>query len=731
VLSVLLSFPAYLTLKVNLFNSMSLRLFRLWLAAVICGAGSVFAQPIPSSVTPEAVSPAPRPMATPSSATKSDDEKMVPLLVLADVPIDDALHLLEELTGKSIIRPATLPAAPTIALNVRRPMPRSEAVLILESVLSINGIGVVPLGDKLLKVVALGQVKMEAPTLISGSALDLPPSGRMAAKFFQLEFLQGSEFMQQLPQILTQAVMGGVVLFDRANAVLITDTVSNLQRVEILLKQVDHPNAAMLKPKFYSLKFSKASDIVQKLQAILQSPKMIAQVGLNSSTTLSADDRTNQVIIVADSRLHAMFDDLIDKLDTKGDSNTHTEVIHLKAADSKILAPLLMNLISGQAAAAQKAGQQAQRGAQAAAMPTPTPVAPNTPAAAQQAAAQGRLARTLAGASGGDAAAEFSSLITIISDDRINALVVNGTTDDQRLILELVDKIDVILPQVRIEVIIADVTLDDTDVTGIDALGLQLDSNRLVGITAGVAGNANFIQSSAGGAGTYATLKPMPGGNFFGYSLTGIIGLASTAHKGKALILSSPVIVTSHNKKATIFSGEQRPSISGYLNTGTVSSTAGGGFQSNVQQQQIGITLEVTPLIGDDFSVQLALKTTVEEPLPDVIIDGNAQPHTLRRTTDSYVTAKSGEIIVLGGLQKTTDTYNTTRLVPIPIIGDLLGSRKKVKSRTDLIFFLRPLVLTNTEADNAEFLKRLDGMPHKDDVNRMLNPDAPAGKQKQ
>jgi general secretion pathway protein D len=699
---------------------MSLRLLRLWLAAVTCGAGFVFAQPTPP---PSATGAAPAVPLLPT-ARKADSE-LLPSLQLADAPIDAVLDLLEMLTGRTVVRPQSLPPA-TYTLQRKTPIPKDEAILVLETLLSLNQVGVVPLGDKLLKVVALAQVKMEAPALIPGSTLDLPPSGRVAAKFFQLEFLQSSELMQQLPQILTQGMGGGVVLFDRANAVLITDTISNLQRVELLLKQIDRPNAAMLKPKFYPLKFAKASDIVQRLQAILQGQKMAAQVGMNSTTTLSADDRTNQVIIVADARLYAMFDDLIDKLDTKGDSNTHTEVFRLKAADCKTLTTLLNSLVNGEATAAQKAGQQSQRGAQAAAMPTPTPVAPNAPAAAQQAAAQSRLARAL-GASGGDVAAEFSPYITIIADDRTNAIVVNGTVDDLRLIHELVDKMDVILQQVRIEVIIADVTLDDTNTTGIDALGLQITNNKLVGISAsgptfGLSGQA--ASGSTTGT-TYATLAP--GGRLFGYSLTGILGLTTTPRKGKTQILSSPTIVTSHNKKAQIFVGEQRPSISGYLNTGTATTTVGGGYQSNVQQQKIGITLTVTPLIGDDGSVQLDITTSVEEPLQDVVIDGNSQPHTSERTTQSYVTAKSGEIIVLGGLQKTTDATSTSRLGPIPIIGDLLGTRSKAKHRTDLIFFLRPMVLTNTPADNDEFIKRLDGMPHKDEVKRMLDPNAPVG----
>ena len=708
---------------------MSLRLLRLWLAAVICGAGTVFAQPAPTPVMPEAMPPGTRPMAAPAVAKTADGE-ILPSLQLADADVGAVLDLLEMLTGRTILRPQSLPAVQGITLQIKKPIPKSEAILALETVLSLNQVGVVPLGDKFLKIVALAQAKMEAPTLISGSTLDLPPSGKIAAKFFQLDFLQSSELMQQLPQILNQGMAGGVVLFDRANAVMITDTISNLQRVELLLKQVDHPNAAMVRPKFYSLKFAKASDIVQRLQAILQGQKMAAQVGMNSTTTLSADDRTNQVIIVADSRLYPMFDDLIDKLDVKGDSNTHTEVIHLKAADSKTLAPLLTNLINGQATAAQKAGQQSQRGVQAAGMPTPG--APNAPAAAQQAAQQAAAARArqLGTPGTGEVTAEFSSMITLFSDDRTNSIVVNGTPDDLRLIHELVDQMDIILPQVRIEVIIADVTLDDTDTTGIDALGLQITNNKLVGISAsgptfGLSGPAAAGSTTGSG---FATLSP--GGMLFGYSLTGILGLNTTPRKGKTQILSSPTIVTSHNKKAQIFVGEQRPSISGYLNTGTTSTTVGGGYQSNVQQQKIGITLTVTPLIGDDGSVQLDITTSVEEPLQDVVIDGNSQPHTSERTTQSYVTAKSGEIIVLGGLQKTTDSTSTSRLGPIPIIGDLFGTRTKAKHRTDLIFFLRPMVLTNTPADNDEFIKRLDGMPHKEEVKNMLAPEtSAAGKQ--
>jgi general secretion pathway protein D len=75
---------------------------------------------------------------------------------------------------------------------------------------------------------------------------------------------------------------------------------------------------------------------------------------------------------------------------------------------------------------------------------------------------------------------------------------------------------------------------------------------------------------------------------------------------------------------------------------------------------------------------------------------------------------KSGEFIVLGGLQRTSRSHTTSRLGPIPIIGDLLGSRSRGTQRTDLVFFLRPYILTNTPEDNAPAYKQMENMPEKD-----------------
>ena len=162
-----------------------------------------------------------------------------------------------------------------------------------------------------------------------------------------------------------------------------------------------------------------------------------------------------------------------------------------------------------------------------------------------------------------------------------------------------------------------------------------------------------------------------------------------------------PAVTTTHNKEATIFVGESRPVI-----TGSTVAAQTGQITSTVSQRDIGIQLKVLPLIGKDGAVQLQVSQSVEDILGSTILDGNDQPIIGRRTTDSYVSAMSGEIVVLGGLQRTISTKSTSRLGPIPFLGDLFGSSTVLEEKQELIIFLRPYVLNNTAVDNLDAISR-------------------------
>ncbi|NBX35061.1 type II secretory pathway, component PulD, partial [bacterium] len=192
---------------------------------------------------------------------------------------------------------------------------------------------------------------------------------------------------------------------------------------------------------------------------------------------------------------------------------------------------------------------------------------------------------------------------------------------------------------------------------------------------------------------------------------------------------SVPAVTTTHNKEATIFVGESRPVI-----TGSTTAATTGQVTSTVSQRDIGISLKVLPLIGKDGSVQLQVTQQVEDILGEVTLDGNQQPIIGRRQTDSFVSARSGEVVVLGGLQRRQQTKQTNRLGPIPFLGDLLGSSKDNDQRTELVIFLRPVVLNNSAVDNLDALSRIDASPMKEDVRKVIDktipPYAPAAEAK-
>ncbi len=610
------------------------------------------------------------------------------------------LDLYERWSGRTLIRPASLPPA-TFTLNLDKPLPKSEALRALETLLNRNGIGLAPLGERFTLVSQLNLIRADTPELITGSTLGLPPSGRVAAKIFTLSFLRVGEFVPQLAPLQNPAIATQPSVFEKSNSLLIVESVANLQRIETLIAELDRPSSAGLAVKAYTLSFAKASDVATKLRTLLGGP-LSAQIG--TSTTYQPDDRTNQLLLISDPREHAFFDDLVARLDVRADPSTRSEVIFLKHADALQVEALLAKLVSGQNTAAQRSGAAANRlasrnnaAANEGAPPVPTPAAP--------AAAANALATVNS--------EEFSSLLTIVADERSNAIVVAGTPDDIRLVASLVNRLDVLLAQVRIEVVIAEVNLNDGASSGIDALGLRVEDNKLTGFLASGPGGTIGGIGAAGAAG-FATSTG------YGQNLTAAIGLSSTPRKDRSTILSVPTIVTTHNKEAEIFVGETRPVITG-TTTGASGAATGLTTSSTVSQQQIGITLRVLPLIGSTGTVQLEIEQNVQDILGTVEIDGNEQPRVGERRTTSFVSAANGDIIVLGGLQRTSDSRNSNRLGPIPFIGDLFGRRSREKTRSELIFFLRPVILTNTELDNIEALERIDSGPQSERIREVLD----------
>jgi general secretion pathway protein D len=137
----------------------------------------------------------PTPPAPPPPAPKPEDRwgnESVGLIRIPDLGTNEILEMLENLTGKAIMRKQNLPAV-KITFYSQGPMTRREAILAIESLLSINGVAITEVGEKFLKAVPAPNSNNEVPIMITGSTLDLTPSEQIYTKFFYLDYLTTQE----------------------------------------------------------------------------------------------------------------------------------------------------------------------------------------------------------------------------------------------------------------------------------------------------------------------------------------------------------------------------------------------------------------------------------------------------------------------------------------------------------------------------------------------------------
>lgn len=721
-----------------------------WLAAVALLAGAAFAQTPP---------PAPEPAAeTPISlygleATNPDG--IEPAMKLSGMPLVHVLSTLESLTGRLIVRPQALPT-PEITFDSRGQITRRDAVLALETLLSLNGIAVTPMGEKFIKVVASGNVRTEVPELIVGSLRDRAPSGRIVSKLFRLQHLDLNAFQQQVQPFLNPA-FGSFVPFQNTNTVLVTDTVANLQRLEYVIGEVDKPRNIVT--KFYTLKFAQAQQVAEKIRSMIEStraafnrssgqtgggggapvpqpgqpmPPPAAALGgggdsgisnalLSSSVSLNFDERTNQIILVSDPTSVPFFDNLIEKLDVQADPSTQIAVIQLQHANAGEIVGILSSFISGatqsRSSTAQRNTAQQNRntrnqqtglrntfGTQQQQNQNRNQAQPN-----QFGAVGGLPNPTAAGAGAGERTSQFSEGMSVISDDRSNAIVASGTQDDLNLLRELIKQLDVVLPQVQIDVLIVSATLDDTVQRGIDLFsGVEVVNNKITKI-----GNV----SAFGGGLTLSSLVPLGGGKFSG---TG--ALKPTNEFSKVRVLSNPTITTTHNQQATIIVGDSVPIVTSSIDDATGSSSI--ATRNSYTYQDVGLQLQVTPLIGSDGSVQMQIDQSADEITIADTSSTNGNPPISRRQAQSFITVKDGEIIVLGGLQKRSTSRGRSGypiLSEIPLLGNFFSTHKNNEGRTEVMFFIQPHVLLNTDRANAVGQKAVDESTLKREVRIRLD----------
>jgi general secretion pathway protein D len=267
-----------------------------------------------------------------------------------------------------------------------------------------------------------------------------------------------------------------------------------------------------------------------------------------------------------------------------------------------------------------------------------------------------------------------------------------------KTIKQIVSQLDIVLAQVLIEAVIISVTLTDSRDLGISYLQHPQNSGKFTGV--GAVNNNNFLQANnfSGINGVTNASGALPQGfsylMSFGQDLD--VTVTAAASDSRAKILQRPRIQTSHNEPASLFVGESRP----YPTSSYYGGGAYGGY-SSIQQLQIGVTLEVTPLINQDGLVVLDIHNKIDSFEGNVTIQNVGDvPVTSSKEASAKVSVRDHDTIILGGLIE-TDKNKANSGVPflmdLPLLGYLFRSSHTDGTRQELVVLIRPTVLPTPE----------------------------------
>lgn len=554
----------------------------------------------------------------------------------------------------------------------------------------------------LLKVVPEADAKLQAGTVSVG---EVPTrNDQVMTQIFTLRHENPNNLVTVLRPLIT--ANNTINASPGTNTLVITDYADNLQRLGKIIAALDQPSLTDF--EVIPLKHAIASDLAVLVQRLADTsaagaatPGAAVAAGGTSSGTVLAEPRSNSLIIRAPNAARlAMMRATIERLDrpnAAGGPAGNLWVVHLKNAEATRLATVLRAAFGGGAAAAAGAT---------------TSAAPLTQAPAGMTATPSPQATAPVSASAAPSTGGF-----IQADPATNSLIITASEPLYRQVRAMIDQLDTRRAQVYIESMIVEVSGDNAADFGFQWQGIvgnKGDTNLLAAGTNFSTGGSNIIQLQTGAlTGTAKLGEGINVGlirNFGGqYALASIArALQSQTNTN---IVSTPNQITLDNEEAQIVVGSNVPFITGqYTNTGSATTSP---FQT-IERKDVGLTLRVKPQVGEGGTVRMAIFLESSS-VSDKVAPGtsNAGPSTNKRQIQSQVVVDDGGIIVLGGLIE--DRYvegasGVPLLSDIPVLGGLFRSESRTKNRTNLMVFLRPIVLRDGGSADKLSLDRYDLM---------------------
>lgn len=642
--------------------------------------------------------------------------------------VSEVLTVYEKLTGKRLIRDSNL-AGPELSIMVNDPVPRQEAVSLIESSLLLNGYTLVPVDSKTVKILGPSRPPRSEGLPLYLEESQLPQDGDKIVSFYQpLRFLSPSEAVSIVQGVVQLNAYGSLVAVPNTSALVITEKTPIIRKAIALLQVVDREPSQII-TEFIPLQRANAEKVVETLNQMFgevsgggggaaQQPQggqpqgAVVSTGgnihlLSGKAEFIAEKRTNRILMIVKAENYKYLRELIAKLDqpVQTDQPLIRPLNYISVGD---LFPVLVDMLKGKD---DKDSKDSSAGT-AKSQPTPQNQPQANPMGTGGTSAGGTVANTPDKLS--DVSAQNppqSATIgatSIIGDSSGNSIIVYGPPDSKAKAAQIIDLLDRRPKQVYLAAVIGQMELNDE---------LEYGASWFAKINTG--GSNNLIGAAVNGSIAGVLTNLVTSGltnaiNAFPSSLTGLTvygaiaqGVSTYARAleatGKFRVLSRPVVYTSNNKKAVIFNGQNVPVPSQTQTT----SLAGGNqlgntIQANITYVPAVLKLEVIPLINADKEVNLLIAQQNNRVGAYQNVGGVSAPTILTQELTTTVRVPSGSTIVLGGLiqdDKSVDDRGIPIINRIPVIGALAGGlSNKRRIRRELVVMIQPIVVDSNQA---------------------------------
>ncbi|MEM1058135.1 MAG: secretin N-terminal domain-containing protein [Verrucomicrobiota bacterium] len=665
-------------------------------------------------------------------------------LQFANLPVREVLKEYERLIDKIVIQDNTLQG--TIYAWSRDPVPREEAIRIIEQTLLLNGYTIIPVDANTVKVLGTGRNARTQALPVVTSLSQLPENEQVVSYVMELTYADPEktiEFLNAyLPKDGNLQNYASVQAMPEARGLVITNTTSNLRNIVTLVEKFDLP-AAKVEQYVIPLKRADATKVVEMVETIINAdqaqeveterrlpgagreaaeaagnqpdapidldrPEAATAAGTGGVTlsedaivvgkvTITPDERTNRVIVVSRPENMPFLNKLIADLDAEVKFGLPVSWPLQQVSALNVL-PVLVEILTEPGIETSESGAAATGGT-----------------GSQLGGGDSNIGG--GGGSGLTLTQEFSTqpietaptAVTIgstrlIADGRTNSIIVMANDDAREKVFEVLRQLDTRSPQVLLNVVIGELTLRSDEEFGIDYFLRNTGTDDVT-----IGGLNRTTTTPPIEADTLTSLIPFESLLGFG-GLTGFISIGSTldmivrAFEGsnRFKAISRPSVFTTNNKKAVVASGRQ-VAVPTQTTTAFVDN-AQPVTNSNIEFRDIILRLEVVPIINKNKEVQLEILQTLDTQTGTTVIDNNEIPEISTRLLSTNVSVPNGSTLVLGGLVTSSDDRfggGIPGLSRIPILGYLFGDVNKSRVRTELVIMVQPTVISGEEMLDA------------------------------